>query len=121
MKGAAFFLLLGLALGPAMPTFAQAPEPSSSPSEERGSVIVFPKFIKGAVAVDGVTRPQTEIKVQAGCPNGVTCPEEEPVKIKFHWICPGSQDPAPKYVCKESDFDATLSVDGKASLNPEDP
>ena len=121
MKVAAFFLLLGLALGPAMPTFAQAPEPSSSASEETGSVIIFPKFIKGVVAIDGVTRPQTEIKVQAGCPNGAICPEEEPIKIRFHWICPGSQDPAPKYVCKESDFDVTLSVDGNASLNPEDP
>ena len=68
MKGAAFFLLLGLALGPAMPTFAQAPEPSSSASEEPGSVVVFPKFIKGMVTVDGVTRPQTEIKIQVGCP-----------------------------------------------------
>ena len=121
MKGAAFLLLLGLALGPAMPTFAQAPVPSSSPSEEPGSVVVFPKFIKGMVTVDGVTRPQTEIKIQVGCPNGATCPEEEPVKIRFHWVCPGNSDKASNYVCKETDFDVTLPVNGKTSFNPENP
>jgi hypothetical protein len=47
MKGATFLLLLGVALGPAMPSFAQAPEAISSTSEEPGSVIVFPKFTKG--------------------------------------------------------------------------
>jgi hypothetical protein len=121
MKGAGFGMLLAVTLGIAAPTFAQAPEPQSSAPEEPGSVIVFPKFIKGTVTVDGVTRPQTEIEVQAGCPNGASCPEDEPVKIRFHWVCPGSQDLAPQHVCKESDFEVRLSVDGKASLNPEDP
>ena len=114
-------MLLTAALGIAAPSFAQAPEPTSSASEEPGSVIVFPKFIKGTVAVDGVTRPQTEIEVHARCPNGATCSEDEPVKIRFHWVCPGSEDIAPKYVCTETDFDVTLSVNGKVLFNPEDP
>jgi hypothetical protein len=121
MKGAAFFLLLGVALAPAMPSFAQAPEAVSSTSEEPGSVLVFPKFSKGTVAVDGVIRPQTEIEVGVRCPSGATCTEDEPVKIRFHWVCPGSPDQASNYVCKEADFDVELSVNGKASLKPENP
>jgi len=121
MKGAAFLLLLGVAFGPAIRSFAQAPEAISSTSEEPGSVIVFPKFAKGTVVVDGVTRPQTEIEVRARCPSGTTCTEDEPVKIRFHWVCPGNSDKASNYVCKEADFDVRLSVNGKASVNPENP
>jgi hypothetical protein len=121
MKRAAFLLLLGVALGPAMPSLAQAPEAKSSASEEPGSVIVFPKFAKGTVVVDGVTRPQTEIEVRARCPSGATCTEDEPVKIRFHWVCAGSSDKASNYVCKEADFDVKLSVNGKALVNPENP
>ncbi len=121
MKGAGFVVLLTAALGVAPPGFAQAPEPRSSAPEQAGSVIVFPKFQKGVVNVDGVTRAQTEIEVRAHCPSGATCPEDEPVKIRFHWVCPGSEDFAPRYVCKESDFDVRLSVNGLALLNPEDP
>jgi hypothetical protein len=121
MKGAALFLLLGVALAPTMASFAQAPEAMSSASEEPGSVIVFPKFTKGTVIVDGETRPQTEIEVRVRCPSGTTCSEDEPVKIRFHWVCPGNSDKASNYVCKEADFDVRLSVNGKASFNPENP
>jgi hypothetical protein len=121
MKSAGFLVLLTAALGIAAPCLAQAPEPASSASGEPGSVIVFPKFIKGTVAVDGVTRPQTEIKVRARCPKDITCAEDEPVKIRFHWVCPGSQDIAPKGVCKEVGFDVRLSVSAQESFNPEDP
>src|SRR6266446_4270727 len=121
MKGAGCVVLLAAALGAAGPSFAQAPKPPSSAPDAAGSVIVFPKFLRGTVAVDGVTRPQTEIAVSARCPSGTTCPDDEPVKIRFHWVCPGSGDLASKYVCKESDFDVGLSVNGAATLNPEDP
>lgn len=120
IKGAGFLMLLAAALGIAVPSLAQPPEPPSSAFEEPGSVIVFPKFMKGTVAVDGVRRPQTEIEVQARCPNGATCPEDEPVKIRFHWVCPGNEDIAPKYVCTETDFEVMLSVNGKILMNPED-
>ena len=111
-------LLLGVAFGPAIPSFAQAPEAISSTSEEPGSVIVFPKFTKVTVVVDGVTRPQTEIEVRARCPSGATCTEDAPVKIRFHWVCPGNSD---NYVCREADFDVRLSVNSKTSFNHENP
>jgi hypothetical protein len=119
MKGAGILVLLTAAVGIAVPSPAQAPEPPSSASEEPGSVIVFPKFIKGKVTVDGVTGPQTEFEVHARCPNGAICPADEPVKIRFHWVCPGSEDIAPKYVCTETDFDGEVSVSGKVLLSPE--
>jgi hypothetical protein len=121
MKGAGFVVLLAMALGAAGPTFAQAPKPAPSTPEAAGSVIVFPKFLRGTVAVDGVTKPQTEIEVRARCPSGATCPEDEPVKVRFHWVCPASGELATKYACKESDFDVRLSVSGAVSFNPEDP
>src|SRR5215472_5143327 len=121
MKGAAFFLPLALALGTTMASFAQAQQSISGTSEVAGSVLVFPKFVKGSVAVDGATRPQTEIEVHVGCPSGATCTEDEPVKIRFHWVCPGNSDKPSNYVCKEADFDIRLAVNGKASLNPENP
>jgi len=118
MTGAGFFVLLTVVLGLAMPTFAAT---TSSASEEPGSVIVFPKFTKGTVNVDGVRRAQTEIEVRARCPKDVTCPEDELVKVRFHWVCPGSEDLAPRSVCKQVGFDVALSVNAKASFNPEDP
>ena len=120
MKGAAVFVLLTVILGMATPSFAGAPEATSSASEQPGSVIVFPKFMKGTVAVDGVMKAQTEIEVRARCPIRATCPEDEPVKIKFHWVCPGD-DAAASLVCKAAGFDLLLSVNGKASFNPENP
>ena len=121
IKGAGFVVLLAATLRAAGPTFAQAPTPPSSAPDVAGSVIVFPKFQRGTVAVDGVTRPQTEIEVRARCPSGATCPEDEPVKIRFHWVCPASGELASKYVCRESDFDVRLLVNGSALFNPEDP
>src|SRR6516165_9192813 len=121
MKGAAFLLLLGLVLGPTMPSFAQASGATSSTSDQPGSVVVFPKFLKGTVAVDGVTRPQTEIEVRVQCPSDATCTEDEPVRIRFHWVCPGNSDKASNYVCSETDFDVGLSVNGKGSFSPDSP
>ncbi len=121
VKGAGFFLLLTAALGIAMPGFAQSPEATPNPSEQAGSVIIFPKFTKGTVGVDGVTKPQTEIEVRARCPSGATCPEGEPVKVKFHWVCPGSEDISSKYICKESGFEIMLSPNGKVVFDPENP
>jgi hypothetical protein len=121
MKTADLVALLTVILGTTVPTFARAPEPPLSASAVGGSLIVFPKFVKGTVAVDGVTRPRTEIEVRARCPSGASCSGEESVKIRFHWVCPGSSEIAPKYVCRETDFDVVLSATGKASFNPEDP
>jgi hypothetical protein len=120
MKGAGFCSLLAVALGVAAPGFAQAPETPPGASQQPGSVIVFPKFTKGMSAADGAT-PLTEIEVRSRCPSDTVCPENETVKVRFHWVCPGSDDIASKYTCKESGFDITLSANGKAVFNPENP
>jgi hypothetical protein len=92
IKYARFLLLLAPAVGLATPAFAQARDLRLSDSQEAGSVIVFPKFIRGTVNPDGgAATPQTEIEVGVVCPNGVTCPEGQKIKIRFHWVCGTTQ------------------------------
>jgi len=121
IRCAGFFLLLTMALESAMPSFAQTPETTAGALEQAGSVIVFPKFVKGTLEVDGVPKARTEIEIQARCPSNTTCPVDEPIKIRFHWVCPGSDDISSKYICKESGFDILLSPNGKVVFNPENP
>lgn len=111
-------LLLLLALGLALPAFAQVRDAKLSDSQEPGSVIVFPKFISGAVLVDGEVLPSTEIEVGVVCPKGATCAERQTIKIRFHWVCPGDQTFEHKYICQESDFDLFVTVNGKLVFNP---
>jgi hypothetical protein len=108
-------LLLAPALGLAAP--ASAAFPLADPSEP-GSVIVFPKWRTGTVSVDGVTLPQTEIELGAVCPVGFTCPEHQPIKVRFHWVCGGDDKIDNKYICPSTDFDVFLTVDGKAVFDP---
>jgi hypothetical protein len=111
-----FLLLLMPACALAMP--ALAGDPTLSDSQEPGSVIVFPKFISGSVIVDGVLTPQTEIEVGVVCPTGATCPADQSVLIRFHWVCPGS----PGFfgsVCRETDFAVTATVNEKAVFSPD--
>src|SRR6202022_2706904 len=113
-------LLLIPALALAMPAFAQTRPLGLSDSQEPGSVIVFPKFIKGTVTLpEGGTAPATEIEIGVVCPKGSTCAEHQSVKVRLHWVCPGSQNPFFKYVCRETDFDITLSVFEKAVIVPD--
>jgi hypothetical protein len=104
-----------LALG--FPTFTEAQQSAADDAEERGSVIVFSKFMRGTLTMDNQKRPMTEIEVRAQCPQGVTCPENETVKIRFHWVCPGSAD---KSVCKAASFDISIPLNGSVSFSPED-
>ena len=115
MKAAWSALLLAPAIGLAMPASAF---PLADPSEP-GSVIVYPKWRTGTVSVDGVTLPQTEIELGAVCPVGVVCPEHEPIKVRFHWVCGGSDKIDNKYICPSTDFDVSLTVDGKAVFDPD--
>src|ERR1700730_11676891 len=113
-------LLLIPALALAMPASAQVRPGTLSDSQEPGSVIVFPKFVRGTVTLpEGGTAPATEIEIGVVCPKGAICAEHQPVKIRLHWVCPGSQDPFFKYVCKETDFDITLTVFEKAVIVPD--
>ena len=114
MKSAWSALLLAPAIGLAMPASAF---PLADPSEP-GSVIVFPKWRAGTFPVDGVTLPITEIELGAVCPVGVTCHEGDKIKVRFHWVCGGSDKIDNKYICPSTDFDVFLTVDGKAVFDP---
>jgi hypothetical protein len=121
-------LLLIPALALAMPASAQLHpgEPGATPTTglsdptEPGSVIVFPKFIRGTVALpEGGTVPRTELEIAVLCPKGDICPEHQSVKIRAHWVCPGFQDPATKFVCRETDFDFLCTVWEKCVIVPD--
>ena len=87
-------------------------------SEEPGSVIIYPKFVnRPAVSVDGAVLPRTEIEIGAVCPANTTCAEHQSVKVRFHWVCPGTQDVTTKFVCPETDFDVVLSINGKLAFS----
>jgi hypothetical protein len=111
-----FLFLLMLACTLAVPVLAR--DPTLSDSQEPGSVIVFPKFISGSVIVDGVLTPPTEIEVGVVCPTGATCPEDQSVLIRFHWVCPGSGGFFGS-VCRETDFAITATVNEKAVFSPD--
>ena len=89
-----------------------------------GSVIIFPKFInQGSVIVDGNTVSRTEIEIGAVCPplaafarNQVGCTEHAPVKVRFHWVCPGFEG-FDSNICRESDFEVVLSINGKLAFS----
>jgi hypothetical protein len=116
--------LLVPALALAAPAFAQdiavGRDARLSDSQEPGSVIVFPKFIQGSVALpEGGRAPTTELEVGVVCPKGATCPEHMPVKIRFHWVCGTTEaNQATSFVCKETDFDITGTVYEKIVLTP---
>jgi hypothetical protein len=121
VRHARYFFLLMPALALAMPAYAQdTREETLNDSQVPGSVIVFPKFIQGTVALpEGGTAPATEIEIGIVCPEGQTCAEHEPVKILFHWVCPGPQDFAQKLICKETNFVVTATVFEKIVLSPD--
>jgi hypothetical protein len=120
IKGARLAMLLVPALALAAPALAQVRPTTLSDSQEPGSVIVFPKFIQGTVALpEGGTASVTELEIGVVCPKGVICPEHEPVKIRFHWVCgTGEFNLAGSFICRETDFDVTATVWEKIVLVP---
>jgi len=109
IKGMQVLLALIAALAPAMPAWAGIP----------GSVIVFPKFIRGAVTVDGVTTPATEITVRAVCPADITCAGGRQLRVKAEWVCPGLQSSEAGAVCRGTSFEFIVAINGTAVLNPD--
>src|SRR6266403_1450772 len=102
--------LLVLALGLVAPASAW-----SNDSERPGSVLVFPKFIRGTnvnpnTGVGGV-EPKTEIEISVTCPAGATCFRGQSVQLRAHWVC-GEQ-----VICAESDFDLFTTVKGTLYFN----
>jgi hypothetical protein len=117
IKGGRLAMLLVPALALATPALAN----TLSDSQEPGSVIVFPKFIQGTVTLpEGGTTSITELEIGVVCPKGVICPEHEPVKIRFHWVCGTTEaDEATSFICRETDFDVTATVYEKIVLVPD--
>ncbi len=111
--------LLAPALALASPAFANDAPASLADQSTPGSVIVFPKYVKGTVSVDGAPAEKTEIEVGVVCPKGATCAEHQSVKLRFHWVCPATQDFNTKFICKENDFDVFTSVNGKVVFDPD--
>jgi len=115
LTGAAFLLIAF-----ANSTTAQMRDPRLADSQQPGSVIVFPKFIRGFLPVDGNAVPSTEFEVGVVCPKGTICPERQIVKIRFHYVCGTDEGAvADSFVCRETDFDAQVTVNGKLVFNPE--
>jgi hypothetical protein len=122
VRGARLAALLLPALALAAPAFAQTRPTTLSDSQEPGSVIVFPKFIQGSVALpapEGVA-PASELEIGILCPKGQTCSEHQAVKIRFHWVCGTREaDLAGSFICAETDFDVTATVFEKIVLVPD--
>jgi hypothetical protein len=82
---------------------------------EPGSVLVFPKFVRGTVAA-GV--PATEIEISVHCPLDLQ-PCAVPgtsVRLMGHWVCPGQFE---TQICKENNFIFTTTVEGTVSFSTE--
>jgi hypothetical protein len=110
--------LLAPTLALATPALAQVRPTTLSDSREPGSVIVFPKFVQGTVVLpEGGTAPISVLKIGVVCPNGIVCPEHQPVKIRLHWVCGTSEaDLAGSFICRENNFDITATVFEKIVL-----
>jgi hypothetical protein len=120
IKGARLAVLLIPALALAAPAFAQVRASTLSDSQEPGSVLIFPKFIQGTVTLpEGGLAAKSELELSVECPKGFICAEHLAVKIRAHWVCPGSDDPLFKFICTETDFDITCTVWEKCVLTPD--
>jgi hypothetical protein len=115
----AMVVLLGVPL--ASPVNAQVRDPRLNDSTEPGSVIVFPKFVRGFVIVPGDgLQPKTEYEVGVVCPKGATCTEGQKVTIRFKYICGSSEaNLAQSFVCKDTDAQFSTTINGKVVFNTE--
>ncbi|TMD72869.1 MAG: hypothetical protein E6I81_06380 [Chloroflexi bacterium] len=89
-------------------------------SEQPGSVLVFPKFIRGTYADPFVTgqtaQARTELEISVVCPKDATCGANQAVRLRAHWVCPGSST---NPICAETSFDLETTVGGTLYFNPE--
>jgi hypothetical protein len=85
-------------------------------SQEPGSVLVFPKVLRGRVTTpDQGVLATTEIEISATCPRGATCTDNQVVILRAHWVCPGALSSP----CRETDFTLRTTVRGSLFFNPE--
>jgi len=112
---AVLFVILAFSLVVPSIVLAQARDTRLSDSEAPGSVIVFPKFIRGTVLAGTV--PATEIEISVVCPRGAACTTGQVVRLKAEWVCPGNAN----RICREVDFTFNTTVNGTVVLNPNGP
>jgi len=103
----------------AAPAFALV-EPGLADPAEPGSVLIYPKFATGSVAVDGgaFNAAKTLIEVGVVCPAGLAPCAHIIIPIHFHWVCPGATVAGVTNVCQETDFTVLNSIFGKITFNP---
>ncbi|MBV8591888.1 MAG: hypothetical protein JO212_17840 [Acetobacteraceae bacterium] len=99
-------------------------------SNEPGSVIVWPKFMTGSVAVNAgtpgaFTAAKTVIELGAVCPadtGGSGCADNSTINVHLHWVCPGVAVGELPSVCPSTDFTVAVtygnSSAGKITINP---
>jgi hypothetical protein len=64
--------------------------------------------------------PRSAFEISVTCPsNGPACAEGAKIKLLARWVCPGSQNPSQKFICKETDFELFTTVKGTLWFNPE--
>jgi hypothetical protein len=114
------FAALALLVAPAA-TMGQDDWRELNDSQEPGSVLVFPKFLRGRVTTpDQGVLPTTEIEISATCPRGATCTDGQVVIIRAHWVCPAALiGGVPFTPCRETDFTVRTTVRGSLFFNPE--
>ena len=111
-------MLVGVSVASAAP--AGPTDPTLTDSEQPGSFIVFPKIHAGKLA-NGIA--QTTIEIGVVCPNnfnaGVNppCQQEQPVKIKLHWVCPATVQKGAAGFCQSQDFELHTTVFGKLEFD----
>jgi hypothetical protein len=102
-------LLVLLSVGVAAPVAAW-----TNDSERPGSVLVFPKFVRGTFDDTRVSgqpfHARTEVEISVRCPEGATCGAKQAVRLRAHWVCPG---------CTETSFNLETTVGGSLYFNPE--
>jgi len=101
-----FFVLLSV--GVATPVCAWVND-----SEEPGSVLVFPKFIRGVAPPFA----KTEFEISATCPkqlleSGLGCTAGQNIHLRAHWVCPPLTDEGSSTICREQDFNLDVTVNG---------
>jgi len=91
--------------------------PQLNDPQEPGSVLVFPKFVRGTVNTESGVVPRTEIEISLRCPKGVMCNDAgTTINLRAHWVCPSNNYFAP---CLETDFNLNRTIHGTLYFNPE--
>jgi len=113
MKWLCSFFFVALTMGFA----TQAHAWTVSDSEEPGSVLVFPKFIRGFVFTpDQGSLPVTTLDISVTCPNGASCLQGQSVLLRAHWVCAGDPNTS---ICAEADFNLSTTVKGTVVFDAE--